>query len=272
MKLAYHSITWGGVIGDPTGVTSIKDLYYRSAGTVTDSFAPIQQAGYSGVEMFEGNLHDFSSNLGELQSRLSDHELELVSVYTGGSFIYGDALEDELHKVRSTAELAAAAGAGHLVLGGGAIRATGTREDDYKRLGGALDTVAEIAASNGLRACFHPHLGTIVQSPEQLETVFAETGIGFCPDTAHLAAGGGDPAEAVRRYSDRLTLVHLKDYDSASGRFLPLGDGELNFGDILDAVQEAHYDDWVVVELDYYDGDPAEAAQRSRQYLRGLGL
>mgnify|MGYP007035458358 FL=1 len=51
MKLAYHSITWGGVIGDPTGVTSIKDLYYRSAGTVTDSFAPIQQAGYSGVEL-----------------------------------------------------------------------------------------------------------------------------------------------------------------------------------------------------------------------------
>jgi inosose dehydratase len=28
----------------------------------------------------------------------------------------------------------------------------------------------------------------------------------------------------------------------------------------------------VVVELDYYDGDPAEAARRSRQYLRGLGL
>ena len=72
--------------------------------------------------------------------------------------------------------------------------------------------------------------------------------------------------------TDRLTLVHLKDYDSTSGRFLPLGDGELNFRGILDAVQEAHYDDWVVVELDYYDGDPAEAARRSRQYLRGLGL
>jgi inosose dehydratase len=272
MKLAYHSITWGGVIGDPTGVTSIKDLYYRSAGSVTESFGAIQQAGYAGVEMFEGNLHDFASDLGRLQSSLSDHELELVSVYTGGSFIYADALADELHKVRSTAELAAAAGAGHLVLGGGAIRATGIQDDDYKRLGGALDTVAQIAQSNGLRACFHPHLGTIVQSPEQLETVFAETAIGFCPDTAHLAAGGGDPAAAIRQYADRLTLVHLKDYEAATGRFLPLGQGELDFPGILEAVRGTGYDDWLVVELDYYDGDPAEAARRSRQYLKGLGL
>ena len=34
MRLAYHSITWGGVVGDATGVTSVKDLYYRANGSM----------------------------------------------------------------------------------------------------------------------------------------------------------------------------------------------------------------------------------------------
>ena len=33
MKLAYHTITWGGVVGHPAGVTSVKDLYYLANGS-----------------------------------------------------------------------------------------------------------------------------------------------------------------------------------------------------------------------------------------------
>jgi hypothetical protein len=28
MRLGYHSITWGGVVGDPVRVTSVKDPWY----------------------------------------------------------------------------------------------------------------------------------------------------------------------------------------------------------------------------------------------------
>ena len=52
--------------------------------------------------------------------------------------------------------------------------------------------------------------------------------------------------------------------------FLPLGQGELDFRDILRAIQEAGYDSWLLVELDSYDGDPAEAARISKSYLDGL--
>jgi inosose dehydratase len=113
-------------------------------------------------------------------------------------------------------------------------------------------------------------LSTIVESPEELEQLLPRTQIGFCPDTAHLAAGGGDPAAVIRRYRDRLALVHLKDVRLDPVEFLPLGQGSLDFADILSAVRETGYDSWLIVELDSYAGDPLEAAKISKAYLEQL--
>jgi inosose dehydratase len=188
-------------------------------------------------------------------------------VYTGANFIYTDILPDELHRVQRAAELAAVFGAERLVVGGGARRALGTSDADYDRLGAALDRVSDIAGVHGLTASYHPHLGTIVESPDELERLMTRTRVGFCPDTAHLAAGGGDPAGLIRQFGDRLSHVHLKDFRADPFSFLPLGDGDLDFSDILDAIVDSGYDSWLVVELDNYDGDPREAAQKSKRYL-----
>jgi inosose dehydratase len=270
MRLGYHSQTWGGVIGAAQGVTSVKDLYYRSNGPLEPALRAIGAAGYTGVEVFEGNLADYEHREAEFKELLEATGLTLTSVYSGGNFIYSEILPDELAKVRHAARLAQQFGAPSLVVGGGARRASGTREDDYAKLGDALDKVVDIAQEHGLNACFHPHLSTIVESPEEVDKAMSHTRIGFCPDTAHLAAGGGDPAEQIRKYADRLVHVHLKDLDKATTTFLPLGRGDLDFPGIVAAVKETGYDDWLLVELDYYDGDPAEAARSSFDYLTEL--
>jgi inosose dehydratase len=267
MRLGYHSITWGGVTGDATGVTSVKDLVYRVPGDMHRSLRDIAAAGYAGVEMFDGNVSDFADQPDELRGLLAETGLALVSVYTGANFIYQEVLPDELHRVRRAAELAALFGAEQLVVGGGARRAAGTEDSDYDRLAEALDTVTDIADEHGLSACYHPHLTTIVESPDEVETIMSRSRIGFCPDTAHLAAGGGDPAALIRRYPDRVRHVHLKDLRAATTTFLPLGQGDIDFTDVLDAIREIGYDSWIIVELDSYDGDPAEAARISRAFL-----
>ncbi|MGY1644246.1 sugar phosphate isomerase/epimerase family protein [Geodermatophilus sp. SYSU D00703] len=270
MRLGYHSITWGGVIGAPQGVTSVKDLYYLSNGPLDVAVRDIAAAGYEGLEVFDGNLAAYADRPGVLRDQLDAVGVELISVYTGANFIYGDALPDEMHRIRMACELASSFGASRLVVGGGARRASGTTEDDYDRLGNALDAVAELAAEHGLESTYHPHLGTIVESPDELERLMERSHIGFCPDTAHLAAGGGDPAALIRRHADRLAHVHLKDIALEDGRFLPLGAGDLDLTDIVRAVLETGYDSWLVVELDAYDGDPREAADVSRDHLQGI--
>ena len=41
MRLGYHTITWGGVVGDAVGVTSVKDLYYRANGPMDRAITEI---------------------------------------------------------------------------------------------------------------------------------------------------------------------------------------------------------------------------------------
>jgi inosose dehydratase len=270
IRLGYSTITWGGVVGEATGVTSVKDLYYRANGSMEHAIRDIGAAGYEGTEMFDGNIVDYASKPDELRQLLDDAHLELVSVYSGANFIYADILPDELYRINRAAELAAQFGAERLVVGGGARRASGTSADDYLRLGKSLDRVTDIAESFGLTASYHPHLSTIVENPDELVTLMELTRIGFCPDTAHLAAGGGDPAAIIRAHSDRIRHVHLKDFRSEPFQFLPLGEGELDFPDILRAIQESGYDSWLLVELDSYDGDPAHAAEISKTYLDRL--
>jgi inosose dehydratase len=270
MKLGYCTITWGGVVGHPAGVTSVKDLFYLTHGSMDGAVRDIAAAGYQGVEMFDGNLAEYEDKPEELRGIMEEAGISLVSVYTGANFIYADILPDELHRIQRAAELAATFGAERLVVGGGARRAAGTTDQDYQRLGNALDTVTDIAAAAGLSASYHPHLGTIVESPDELERLMPLTRIGFCPDTAHLAAGGADPAATIRKYRDRIHHVHLKDLHKETLSFLPLGQGELDFPDIVQAVQESGYDSWLMVELDEYGGDPRAAAEISRKYLEEL--
>jgi inosose dehydratase len=270
MRLGYHSITWGGVVGHPVGVTSVKDLYYLANGSMEQAVRDIGAAGYAGTEMFDGNLAAYADAPGQLRDLLATAGLELVSVYTGANFIYQDILADELHRVQRAAELAATFGALQLVVGGGAQRASGTTDGDYDRLAAALDQVSAIAEGQGLTASYHPHLSTIVESPEQLDRLLSRTRIGFCPDSAHLAAGGGDAATLIRRYPDRIKHVHLKDVRLDPLQFLPLGEGELDFAGILAALGDVGYDGWLIVELDSYDGDPRVAAEISKAYLDKL--
>jgi inosose dehydratase len=270
LKLSYHTITWGGVVGHPVGVTSIKDLVYLANGATELALRDVAAAGYAGVELFDGNLIEYEDRPADLRQLLGELGLQLVAVYSGANFIFGEILEEELWRIRRAAALAAELDAEQLVVGGGAKRSTGTSDDDYSRLADALDRVAAIAEEHGLRASYHPHLSTIVETPEQLELVMRRSRIDFCPDTAHLAAAGGDPAELVRRYADRISYVHLKDLTTAPLAFLPLGEGELDFAAILAELAEAGYDGWITVELDAFDGAPGDAARASREHLERL--
>src|SRR5689334_15358686 len=188
MRLAYQTNTWGGVVGHPVGVTSIKDLYYLANGSTEDALRDIATAGYEGVELFDDNL------------------------------------------------------------------------------GAGLDAVVEIAERHGLAATYHPHLSTIVETPDQVDKILERTSIGLCPDTGHVIAGGGDPAQLISRHAARIPYVHLKDIDTETGSFVPLGQGALDVDGVMGALTAAGYDGWITVELDAWD-DPLAGAAASHRRL-----
>ena len=270
MHLSYQTITWGGVVGHPVGVTSIKDLFYLANGSTEAAIRDIADAGYTGVEIFDGNLRQYEDRPDDLRGALDTAGLTLVAVYTGANFVYRDILDDEFWRIEKAASLAAMFGATGLVVGGGAKRAAGTTDGDYELLAEGLDRVVDVAERHGLQASYHPHLTTIVEGPEQVDRILTLSRIGFCPDTGHLAAAGGDPVELIRRHADRLTHVHLKDFTPEPFGFHPLGRGSVDIPGVIRALQQAGYDGWATVELDEYDGAPGAAAAESFGYLQSL--
>ena len=101
-------------------------------------------------------------------------------------------------------------------------------------------------------------------------------------DVAHYQQGGGDPVAAIRRYRDRLLLLHIKDVESPVPsnrempyRFVELGRGRVNITAVFDALREVGFGGWAVVELDSVTDaarTPKESAAISKTYLETHGI
>jgi inosose dehydratase len=266
MKLSYQTNTWGGVVGDPVGVTSIKDLYYLANGSTEDALRDVAAAEYLGVELFDGNVVQYADRPDDLTRLLARHRLELVGVYSGANFIFPDVLAQELWRIDRAAVLAAKCGAEHLVVGGGAQTLEPPGDDDYQRLAVALDEVVSIAERHGLIASFHPHLTTIVETATDTERVLGRSSINLCPDTGHVLLAGDDPALVIKTNAQRIKYVHLKDVNPDTGSFVPLGTGALDLPGVMQTLSELAFDGWITVELDTW-ADPLEGARMSRRAL-----
>ena len=59
VRLAYQANCWGPLGGNAVGVTSIGQLTYLTFGDMGRAIAEIGDAGYEGVELFDGNLLDY---------------------------------------------------------------------------------------------------------------------------------------------------------------------------------------------------------------------
>ncbi len=268
MNLGYMINAFGPLVGDGGGVTNIKDVHYLTLCDLDDTLAKISKVGYKQIEMFDGNLLQYEGKEEELKKLLNKYDMSILGIYFGAFYIYEDVLKEELIRLARACKMAQALGIKHVVLGGGSVRAAGIKEEDYIKLGKALDEANEVVSSYGLVASYHPHLGSIAEHPEQIEKVFNNTSVAFCPDIAHLVAGGGDALELIKRYKDRIKYVHLKDLSDAK-EFVPLGKGSINLDDIISFLKSNDYKgDWLV-EIDGYSGDPVEACETSMQFLKG---
>ena len=85
-RLAYQANCWGPLGGDAVGVTSTSQLVYRTFGDMERAFVDIAEAGFTGVELFDGNLLDYSAV--EFRALLKRTGLRLVAGYSGANFIF----------------------------------------------------------------------------------------------------------------------------------------------------------------------------------------
>jgi len=83
----------------------------------------------------------------------------------------------------------------------------------------------------------------------------------WCADVGHLTATGLDAIATVKKYASRLRASHWKDFDpklkapgylgpGATGDFVELGRGIVDFPGLAQLFLDLGYDHWVMIELD----------------------
>ena len=156
---------------------------------------------------------------------------------------------------------------------------TGTfSAEDIKYEGQLLNEIGKRVADLGHKVGLHNHMGTLSQTPQGFDAILDATDPQYVKlelDTAHYLQGGGDPADAIRKYGKRLLFLHLKDVKDASTKggyeFVELGQGRVDFPAVFKALKSTNFQGWGIVEL---DGEhvgtprpPTESAQISKSYL-----
>lgn len=86
--------------------------------------------------------------------------------------------------------------------------------------------------------------------------------IGIYYDIGNLKASGHDPAEMILALGDGIKMIHIKE----AGADL-LGCGDVDMGEVADAIYDIGYDDWLVFETAPTD-DPMSAMEHNFAELR----
>jgi inosose dehydratase len=251
----------------------------------------VAAAGYRGTEL--GPFGYLPKDAELVRKELSRHGLELIGathVHTLGDAAITPLL---LSTVRELSSLLVDLGAKHLVIMDESAWYPAGREGvldeaGWQGLVAAVRAAQEIIEGEfGLKASFHPHVGTAVEREAQIDRLLAETAIDLCFDTGHHAFWNQDALAYLDRRFERIAYIHLKNVDPkvrsrvlsgelsiaesyGAGVMCPLPDGAVNIPAVLHLLEARHFDGPVVVEQDLALNSPPPLvlARRNLAFLK----
>ena len=236
-----------------------------------------RQIGFDGIE----NGHRWPDDPEELRALLAGYGLKFISGWYSCELLVR-SVQDEIAACQ--AHLAKLKHNGCRVMivcetsnaiHGDPARAVNDRPwltpDQMTAFGAKLESFAAYLTSQGVTLVYHHHMGTVVESPEEIDALMAATGphVHLLFDAGHCAFGGGDPQAVLQRHVGRVRHFHAKNIRPdvvvrvrkeglsflqgvVAGAFTVPGDqeGAVDFGPLLKILAGVGYDGWIVIEAE----------------------
>ena len=162
-------------------------------------------------------------------------------------------------------------------------------DGEWEKFANGMNRLGEIANSMGINLVFHHHMGTVVQTAEEVDRMMEMTDadkFSLLFDSGHLAYCGQDYLAVLKKHADRVKHVHLKDIRPEvvakvksqklsflqgvrEGAFTVPGDGCIDFAPIFEILEKSGYQGWMIVEAeqDPAKANPLEYAIKARKYI-----
>ncbi len=262
IRFGYAAITWGG-----DDLTAIKE---------------VSELGFRGIQLRSNLLKEYGDKPKAIKDILRERNLQFVALSGGGprGSDYDEAEAVALQVKQAT--FLRDAGGLYLQMTDSSRPKTGKpAAEDFKKLGRTLTEVGKRIADLGIQLGYHNHMSSLGEAPDEVDRIMEAADPRYVKlelDVAHYAQGGGDPAQAIKKYRDRLLFLHIKDVESVtpSGnqtstyRFVELGRGRVNLPAVFTALKEVQFRGWAIIELDSVpdkSGTPKASALMSKKYV-----
>ena len=273
----------------PVGIQvyGLRDLLENTPENFKDVMTKVKELGYDGVEL---------AGLYGLEPEFVKKTLDEVGLIPISAHVAFDEMMSDIDKVIKDYSTI---GVKYLVMPYMAEEYRPANPEGFKKFLPLLDQVGKKIHDAGMTFLYHNHDFEFVKLEngkwgydEMFDSIPAEH-LQSELDTCWCDVATGEAPEFVKKYTNRIPVVHLKDYikkgevknmykligieeeesegDTGYFGFRSVGFGQMIWEPVLEASLEANAN-WVIVEQDeHYELDPLECARRSREYLRILG-
>lgn len=267
IRFGTNPIAWANDDDQTIGATIATTRILDEAG---------RQIGFDGIE----NGHRWPDDPEALRALLADHGLTFISGWYSTNLLV-QSVEDEIKACQHHLAKLKHNGCKVMIVceTSNAIHGADLPVNDRPRLSAPemaafcekIEAFAAYLASEGMTLVYHHHMGTIIESPEEIDTLMAGTGphLHLLFDAGHCAFGGGDPVAVLTRHIGRVRHFHAKNIRPAitarvraeglsflqgvvAGAFTVPGDqeGGIDFAPLLEILAGAGYDGWIVIEAE----------------------
>lgn len=230
-----------------------------------------KQAGFSDIEPEIVLLGDLTS-AEQIRDAVEPHGIRVPSLVIAEEWAAPKESDDERDRSDQAIALADGLGAKQIVV----VQKSDGRHDLAARQRGLMncfDAIAERAADHGIGLSFHPNsldtsLFVDAADYDVLEQILPER-VGFAPDLGHVARGGMDVVETIKRFRDRVVHLHVKDmFDN--GDWAPTGEGIVDIVGVFRYLTETGFTGWAAFEDEsaLAETDPDEATLRAGRWVQ----
>jgi inosose dehydratase len=236
-----------------------------------------RQIGFDGIE----NGHRWPQDPEALRALLGEYGLKFISGWYSTNLLV-QSVEDEIKAVQphlaklkhnecKVCIVCETSNAIHGDTGKSLAERPTLSADEMAAFGAKLEAFAAYLASVGVTLVYHHHMGSIVESPEDIDALMAATGPAthLLFDAGHCYFGGGDPVAVLSKHIARVRHFHAKNVRPAvaaqvrsegwsflkgvvQGVFTVPGDqeGGVDFAPLLKILAAHGYDGWIVIEAE----------------------
>ena len=268
-------------------VYGLRDLLENTPENFKNVMKKIKEFGYDGVEL---------AGLYGLEPSFIRDTLKEIGLVPISAHVAFQEMMDDLDKViRDYSEI----GVKYLVMPYMAEEYRPINPEGFEKFLPLLNEVGKKIHDAGMTFLYHNHDFEFVKLPDgrygydAMFEAIPHDNLMSELDTCWCDVATGEAPAFIKKYTNRIPVVHLKDYikkgevknmykligieteesegDTGYFGFRPVGFGQMIWEPVLKASLEADAK-WVVVEQDeHYETDPLECARRSREYLKILG-